>query len=59
MTYSAGANRLTGSVSSSSGMTGNLIANFYGPAANEIGGTYGLTQPTTGNTLVGGFGGKR
>ena len=59
MTYSAGTNRLTGPVSSSGGMTGSLIANFYGPAANEIGGTYGLTQPTTGNTLVGGFGGKR
>jgi hypothetical protein len=40
-------------------MSGSIIANFYGPAANEIGGTYGLTQTTSGNSFVGGFGGKR
>jgi hypothetical protein len=59
MTYSAGANKLTGSVTSASGMSGSIIGNFYGPSANEIGGTYGLTKTTTGGSLVGGFGGKR
>lgn len=59
MSYAAGSNTMTGSVTSASGMSGSMIANFYGPAANEIGGTYGLTQTTTGNSLVGGFGGKR
>jgi hypothetical protein len=59
MSYSSGSNRITGTVSSASGMSGNIIANFYGPSANEIGGTFGLTQPTSGNSLVGGFGGKR
>lgn len=59
MTYSAGANKLTGAVTSASGMSGSIIGNFYGPSANEIGGTYGLTKATTGGSLVGGFGGKR
>jgi hypothetical protein len=59
MSYSAGTNKMTGSVTSASGMSGSMIANFYGPAANEIGGTYGLTQTSSGNSLVGGFGGKR
>lgn len=59
MSYSAGRNLLTGSVTSASGMSGSLIANFYGPSANEIGGTFGLTQATTGASFVGGFGGKR
>jgi hypothetical protein len=59
MTYSSGVNRMTGSVTSTNGMSGSIIANFYGPAANEIGGTYGLTQTTSGNSFVGGFGGKR
>jgi hypothetical protein len=40
-------------------MSGSIIGNFYGPSANEIGGTYGLTKSTTGGSLVGGFGGKR
>ena len=59
MSYATGKNQMTGSVTSASGMSGSLIANFYGPSANEIGGTFGLTQPTTSNSLVGGFGGKR
>jgi len=59
MTYASGKNLMTGSVTSTSGMSGSIIANFYGPNANEIGGTYGLTNATAGNSLVGGFGGKR
>lgn len=59
MAYSAGTNKMTGSVTSASGMSGSMIANFYGPTANEIGGTYGLTQTSSGTSLVGGFGGKR
>jgi hypothetical protein len=59
MTYAAGKNLMTGSVTSASGMSGSIIANFYGPNANEIGGTYGLTNATSGTSLVGGFGGKR
>lgn len=59
MSYTSGKNLITGTVTSTSGMSGSIIANFYGPNANEIGGTYGLTNATTGNSLVGGFGGKR
>lgn len=59
MSYSAGTNKMIGSVISGSGLSGSIIANFYGPAANEIGGTYGLTQTSSGTSFVGGFGGKR
>jgi hypothetical protein len=59
MSYTSGKNLITGAVTSTSGMSGSIIANFYGPNANEIGGTYGLTKATTGTSLVGGFGGKR
>jgi hypothetical protein len=39
-------------------MTGNMVGQFYGPAANEVGGTFSVQYPNIG-TLVGGFGGKR
>jgi hypothetical protein len=59
MSYTSGKNLITGAVTSTSGMSGSIIANFYGPNADEIGGTYGLTNTKTGTSLVGGFGGKR
>jgi len=58
LTYNANTNRLTGTVSTSNGMTGNMVGQFYGPAANEVGGTFSVQYPNIG-TLVGGFGGKR
>jgi hypothetical protein len=58
MTYVTGANNFTGTVTTSSGMTGKINGKFYGPALNEIGGTYAVYAAGIG-TLVGSFGGKR
>jgi hypothetical protein len=64
LSYSAGTNQITGTVASVGGgvgnasMTGTVTANFYGPAAQEIGGGYSLRGAA--NTLLSGsFGGKR
>ena len=58
LSVATGANNLSGTVTSVSGMTGNANGKFYGPAANEIGGTYAVSGSNLG-TFVGGFGGKR
>ena len=45
-----------------SGYTGTAVARFFGPAAEELGGTFRLTRgasPTGTNTLMGSFGMKR
>jgi hypothetical protein len=39
-------------------MSGNANGKFYGPTANEVGGTYAVSGSNLG-TFVGGFGGKR
>lgn len=56
--YGPNSNLFTGSVTSASGLSGSIVGNFYGPNANEIGGTFGLNK-SSGETFVGGFGGKR
>lgn len=56
LTYASGSNQFSGPVRSSSGMTGTAAGQFYGPNANEIGGTYNLTGS---GFMGGGFGGKR
>ena len=62
MTYAAGVNNFSGNVSargqtSFQNLTGTASGQFYGPNANEIGGTFFLRGSV--NTLVGGFGGKQ
>jgi len=63
LTYSAGVNQFTGSVTtvgggpSNAAMSGTATGKFYGPTAQEIGGTFGLTNGSTG--YLGAFGGKR
>jgi len=63
LSYSAGVNQFTGAVRSVGGgasnapMTGNATGNFYGPSAQEIGGTFALTGG--GASYLGAFGGKR
>jgi hypothetical protein len=58
LTYSAGSNQFTGNVSTTGGLTGTATGRFYGPTAQEIGGTFGVTG--AGLTSYGGaFGGKR
>jgi hypothetical protein len=55
--YALGTNVLTGSVFSVNNMAGSVNGLFYGPNANELGGTYAITNASVG-TMVGGFGCK-
>lgn len=57
LTYGAGVNQFSGAVTASNGMSGSAVGKFYGPNANEIGGTYNLSGG--GAFMGGGFGGKR
>lgn len=57
-TYITGTNNFTGTVTTTSGMTGKINGKFYGPGVNEIGGTYAVYGASIG-TMVGSFGGKR
>jgi hypothetical protein len=58
LTITAGANKLSGTVTTVNGMSGNANGKFYGPTANEVGGTYAVSGSGLGS-FVGGFGGKR
>jgi len=58
LSYAAGANAMTGTATTINGMSGNMNGKFYGPALNEVGGTYAVTGSGVGS-MVGGFGGKR
>lgn len=66
MTFGPNSNLATGNVTTNgvifngtliNNLSGSIVGNFYGPNANEFGGTYGLRK--SGETFVGGFGGKR
>ena len=57
MNYAAGSNNLQGEVTAENGMTGSVYGNFYGPSANEIGGTFAVDGDQ--GSYIGGFGGKR
>lgn len=62
MTYSSGSVVFSGPLTANGQtsllpMSGSGSGTFYGPGANEIGGTFFLRGPST--TLVGGFGGKQ
>jgi C-lobe and N-lobe beta barrels of Tf-binding protein B len=62
--YDAGSNRFSGVVAAQQ-MTGSATGQFYGPAAEEIGGVYGLhstnqvLDPQNRSRMIGSFGGKR
>lgn len=57
LTYPANTNTLTGTITTTSGMSGPSQSKFYGPNANEIGGAFNLTGG--GKTYVGAFGAKQ
>jgi hypothetical protein len=60
LSYAAGVNSLTGSVSSStSGATGSARAQFFGPGAEELGGTFNIPATPNSRSLSGAFGMKR
>jgi hypothetical protein len=58
LNYSPGSNQFTGAVSTAGGMTGSAQGRFYGPAAQEIGGTFSVTGPGV-QSYGGAFGGAR
>ncbi|HEX4985098.1 MAG TPA: transferrin-binding protein-like solute binding protein [Burkholderiales bacterium] len=57
LAYTSGVNRFTGNVSSTL-LNGTASGRFYGPAAEEIGGTYQLTNGPV-ESMIGAFGGKK
>lgn len=59
-TYSAGTNAFAGTVTNAGGsMSGTSKGQFYGPAAQELGGAYSLKAATTIETFTGAYGAKR
>ena len=62
LTWSSGSNSFTGNVSSahtSGAYTGTVSGNFFGPSAEEIGGTFSLTNSGGSAVYQGAFGGKQ
>ncbi len=58
LSYTSGSNQFSGAVSTVGGMTGTATGRFYGPAAQEIGGTFSVTGSGL-QAFGGAFGGKR
>jgi len=59
LNWDAGFNRFSGSVQTANdNLSGSASGKFYGPKAEEIGGTYNLVSGPT-SRMIGGFGGKR
>jgi hypothetical protein len=58
LSIATGSNAISGTVTTAGGMSGNANGKFYGPTANEVGGTYAVSGSGLGS-FVGGFGGKR
>jgi hypothetical protein len=58
LSYAPGSNQFSGSISTDGGMTGTATGRFYGPSAQEIGGTFSATGAGL-QSYGGAFGGKR
>ena len=59
LTYAAGANALSGTVTSTNGKTGAAAGTFYGPQAAELGVTFSLANGASATPFVGGAAMKR
>jgi hypothetical protein len=60
LSYAPSTNQITGTVSSAGGLNGTVSARFYGPSAQEIGGTFSLDSgPSSLEGYAGGFGGRQ
>lgn len=60
LTYSPGTSVFSGSVTTANtALSGSATGQFYGPSAEEIGGTYSLSASSGVSHMLGGFGGKR
>lgn len=58
LSYTAATNQITGNVTTTGGLSGTVNGRFYGPAAQEIGGTFAVTSGGL-EGYAGAFGGKR
>ena len=59
LTYPAATNNLTGTLSTVNGLSGGANAQFYGPAAVELGGTFFVKDPGNTKQMTGAFGLKK
>jgi len=59
LTYAAGINSFTGTVTSANGLTGSSTGQFYGPAAQELGGVFYVKAASGLETYGGAYGAKR
>jgi hypothetical protein len=60
LTYAPGANAFSGTLTNAGGtMSGPSQGQFYGPAAEELGGVFVVKSPTTVETYTGAYGAKR
>jgi hypothetical protein len=60
LTYATGTNAFAGSLANAGGtLGGRSTGQFYGPAAQELGGVFNLKSPTTAEAFVGAYGAKR
>lgn len=59
LTYAPSANAFSGALTSAGGMSGASRGQFYGPAAQELGGVFTVKSAATVETFTGGYGAKR
>jgi hypothetical protein len=60
LTYSPGSTVFAGTLSNAGRtMSGPSTGRFYGPAAEELGGTFSVKSPATAEAFTGGYGGRR
>jgi hypothetical protein len=58
LSYVSGSNQFSGAITTTNGMTGSAKGRFYGPSAQEIGGTFSVTGSGV-QSYGGAFGGSR
>ena len=59
LSYAAGANKVTGALTTQAGLTGTANAQFYGPAAAELAGAFFVGDSANTKQMTGSFGVKR
>ena len=59
LSYTAGTNGFSGTVSTTGGLSGTASGKFYGPTATEVGGTFSTKAASGVENFAGAFGAKR
>jgi hypothetical protein len=59
LSYATGANNVSGALTTPAGLTGTATAQFYGPAAAELGGVFFVGDGANTKQMTGSFGVKR